>query len=118
MGRDDSEPELSDGDLIKALKALADPTRFRIMQAIADAGELSCGQACDLFDVSQPTISHHLKVLADAELLIRRTEGKHHFTSVNHALLGRLGALLPTRLAPGTARRKSKKEPSRASRTS
>ena len=90
---------MNDHEIVRALKALADPTRFRMVQEIAVAGELSCGEVAKRFDVSQPTVSHHLKILADSGLLIRRTEGKLHFTSVNAALLRRLGELLPVRLS-------------------
>src|SRR4051812_40905081 len=96
------EASMNDRELIRALKALADPTRFRMIQEIAAAGELSCGQIAEHFDVSQPTISHHLKILTDADILTRRSEGKHHFTSVNHALLSRLIELLPGRLSAST----------------
>lgn len=102
---------MDDGQLIRALKALADPTRFRMVQEIAAAGELSCGQIAEYFDVSQPTISHHLRVLAEAEILLRRSEGKHHFTSVNSALLAQITELLPTRLSPGAKRNFGKKSP-------
>ena len=91
---------LDDGGLVRALKALGDATRFRMTQEIAAAGELSCGQVADLFDVSQPTISHHLKILIEAGVLVVRNEGKHHYTAVNRALLASLGELLPLRLAP------------------
>ena len=60
---------LDDGALVRALKARGYTTRFRMTQAIAAAGELSCGQVADLFDVSQPTISHHLRILRDAGLV-------------------------------------------------
>lgn len=99
----DDPRSLTDRELIRVLKALADPTRFRMVQEVAIAGELSCGQVAEHFDVSQPTISHHMKVLMDAGVLTSRTEGKHHFTSVNAALLGSLGALLSTRLDPPPA---------------
>jgi ArsR family transcriptional regulator len=94
--------EVSDRELIRALKALADPTRFRMVQEIAQAGELSCGEVAARFDVSQPTISHHLKILLDAGLLLQRTEGKHHYTSVNRALVSNLVAVLPKRLGAPT----------------
>jgi DNA-binding transcriptional ArsR family regulator len=90
---------LDDAALVRALKALGDATRFRMTQEIAAAGELSCGQVADLFDVSQPTISHHLKILTEAGVLTVRNEGKHRYTSVNRALLVALGELLPSRLA-------------------
>jgi ArsR family transcriptional regulator, arsenate/arsenite/antimonite-responsive transcriptional repressor len=99
MGRAKLERDLSDRDLIRALKALADPTRFRMVQEIAAAGELSCGEVAERFDVSQPTISHHLKILLQAGLLVQRTEGKHHYTSVDRPLLASLVAILPKRLS-------------------
>jgi ArsR family transcriptional regulator len=107
MGGAQVEEDVSDRDLIRALKALADPTRFRMVQEIAGAGELSCGQVAERFDVSQPTISHHLKILLEAGLLVQRTEGKHHFTSVDRALLANLVAVLPKRLAAPTRKKRS-----------
>ncbi len=104
----DGAPALSDDDLLRVLKALADPTRFKITQEIAIAGELSCGQVQELFDVSQPTISHHLKVLQDAGVLVRRAEGKHHYTSVNRALVVAVADLLPVRLGPDARRKRAR----------
>jgi DNA-binding transcriptional ArsR family regulator len=101
--------EISDRHLIRALKALADPTRFRMVQEIAAAGELSCGAVAERFDVSQPTISHHLKVLMDAGLLVQRTEGKHHFTSVDRALVANIVSLLPERLGSPASRTAKKR---------
>jgi DNA-binding transcriptional ArsR family regulator len=96
---------MNDRDMVRALRALADPTRFRMVQEIAAAGELSCGQVAELFDVSQPTISHHLKVLGDAGILVRRQEGKQHFTSVDKALLTQLVETLPAHLLPRSKRK-------------
>ena len=67
------------------LKALADPTRLRLVSFIAAQGcESVC--ACDLVDevgLSQPTVSHHLKKLVDAGLLVREQRGKWaHYTVV------------------------------------
>jgi ArsR family transcriptional regulator, arsenate/arsenite/antimonite-responsive transcriptional repressor len=53
-----------------AFKALADPVRLRLLSIIASAGDEMC--VCDItpqFDVSGPTISHHLKVLREAGLV-------------------------------------------------
>jgi ArsR family transcriptional regulator, arsenate/arsenite/antimonite-responsive transcriptional repressor len=59
------------------LKALADPVRLRLMSMVlSHEGAEAC--VCDLndaFDLSQPTISHHLKVLHDAGLLGREKRG-------------------------------------------
>jgi ArsR family transcriptional regulator, arsenate/arsenite/antimonite-responsive transcriptional repressor len=98
MRHAEPDRDLSDRELVRALKALADPTRFRMIQEIAQAGELSCGEVTERFDVSQPTISHHLKILVDAGLLVQRAAGKQHYTSVDRARLHDLVATLPKRL--------------------
>lgn len=62
--------ENAENKLIGGLKALADPTRLAIFRLIAAQEDAIC--VCDIvarFDVSQPTISHHLKVLREAELI-------------------------------------------------
>ena len=92
--------ELDDQALVQALRALGDPTRFRMVQEIAAGGELCCGEVAERFDVTQPTISHHLKVLCVARLLSVRNQGKHRYISVNQPLLSSLVDLLPARLMP------------------
>ncbi len=100
---------MDDVTLVKVLKALADAKRFRMVQQIAEAGELSCGQVGERFDLSQPTISHHLKILVEAGVLLTRTAGQHHFISVNTTLLHDLAGMLPTTLTS------SRRKPRRAS---
>jgi ArsR family transcriptional regulator len=91
---------MGDKELLRALKALADPKRFRMVQDVSAAGELSCGQIAEAFPLSQPTISHHLKILTDAGILVVRQEAKHHFISVDQALVGRVAELVKARLSP------------------
>ena len=59
------------------LKALAEPVRLRLMSLIAShaGGEACVCELNDAFDLSQPTISHHLKVLHDCGLLDREKRG-------------------------------------------
>ena len=59
------------------LKALADPVRLRLMSLVLshEGGEACVCDLNDAFDLSQPTISHHLKVLHDAGLLDREKRG-------------------------------------------
>src|SRR6516162_606422 len=54
--------------------ALADPTRRAILTRLAD-GEATVAELAEPFDMSQPAISQHLKVLEDAGLVARRVEG-------------------------------------------
>lgn len=78
------------------LKALADPTRLRLLSRIAAQGcDAVC--ACDLLDelgISQPTVSHHLKKLVDAGLLTREQRGRWaHYTVVREAFADLSGFL-------------------------
>lgn len=78
------------------LKALADPVRLRLMSIVAshDGGE-AC--VCDLlacFELSQPTISHHLKVLHTAGLLEREKRGTWVYYRVRPEVLTDLASLL------------------------
>ena len=78
------------------LKALADPVRLRLLSLVASyAGQEAC--VCDLndaFDLSQPTISHHLKVLHEIGLLDRTKRGVWVYYRVRADALADLGALL------------------------
>lgn len=56
-------------DLAERFRALADPTRVAIVNRLAGAGELCVCDLTGAFDLSQPTISHHLRVLRDAGLV-------------------------------------------------
>jgi ArsR family transcriptional regulator, arsenate/arsenite/antimonite-responsive transcriptional repressor len=85
--------------LAQVFKALADPVRLRLFSLIAsyDGGE-AC--VCDLtpaFDVSQPTISHHLKVLREAGLIDSERRATWIYYRVQPDVLSRLSDLL----APG-----------------
>jgi ArsR family transcriptional regulator len=78
------------------LKALADPVRLRLMSLVAShPGGETC--VCDLngpFDLSQPTISHHLKVLHDSGLLDREKRGVWVYYRARTEALASLGALI------------------------
>jgi ArsR family transcriptional regulator len=73
--------------LVKIAKALADPTRQKMLRQIRTGGEVNCSQICDNFDLSQPTISHHLKMLAAAGLIRCRKEGQFHVMSADEDVL-------------------------------
>ncbi|TDT97731.1 ArsR family transcriptional regulator [Streptomyces sp. 846.5] len=93
--------EESAADLARMFKALSDPVRLRLLSLIAshEGGE-AC--VCDLtgpFDVSQPTISHHLKVLREAGLVGSERRGTWVYYWVLPQALAKLSALLQ---APAT----------------
>lgn len=82
--------------LAHVFKALADPTRVRLLSMIAAAeGAEAC--ICDLTEplaLSQPTVSHHMKQLVDAGLVSREQRGKWAYFRVIDSALERIAAIL------------------------
>jgi ArsR family transcriptional regulator len=78
------------------LKALADPVRLRLVSIVAasEGGEACVCDLNDAFDLSQPTISHHLKVLHEAGLLDRTKRGVWVYYAVRREVLADLAALI------------------------
>jgi len=75
-------------------KALGDPARVRIVNLIATSGGAVC--ACDFNDalgLAQPTVSHHLKKLADAGLLEREQRGKWAYFSLKRDAVEKLAVV-------------------------
>ncbi|RFA18269.1 ArsR/SmtB family transcription factor [Subtercola boreus] len=84
--------------LARSLKALADPSRLRLLSLVAahEGGE-AC--VCDLTDplgLSQPTVSHHLKVLVDAGYLSVQKRGTWHYYGLVPGALDSAAGLLAT----------------------
>ncbi len=88
--------------LSRQFAALADPVRLRLVSLLATAdGGAVC--ACDLVEPvakSQPTVSHHLKVLSDAGLLTSERRGRNVWYAVVPAALEVLRTSLAPRFAP------------------
>lgn len=66
----------------KAFKALADPNRRKILQLLNDK-DLTAGEIADYFEISKPSISHHLNILTNAELVLREKKGQNVIYSIN-----------------------------------
>jgi len=80
-------------------KALADPARVKLLSLIAAAAD---GEACicDLtapLGLTQPTVSHHMKLLVDAGIVTRDQRGKWAYYRVNHEALDRIAAAVSPR---------------------
>jgi ArsR family transcriptional regulator len=63
-------------------KALGDETRLTIFAAIAERGQMNCGEIVSLQGVTPATVSHHLKALAQAGLIECRREGQFVFSKI------------------------------------
>jgi len=78
------------------LKALADPVRLRLMSLVAshEGGEACVCDLSEAFDLTQPTISHHLKVLHECGLLDREKRGVWVYYRARTDALANLAALI------------------------
>jgi ArsR family transcriptional regulator len=90
--------------LARMFKALGDPTRVKLLSMIAAASdEGAC--ACDLTEpvgLSQPTVSHHLKILVEAGLTTREQRGKWAYYRVAPEVLDSLASALRSSGATGS----------------
>lgn len=73
----------------KILKALSDPKRLKIVSMLSE-GELCAGSILESFQVSQPTLSHDMKLLIESGLIADRREGKRVIYSVNREAMDAL----------------------------
>lgn len=91
------DPGMGDGDaavVAERFKALADATRVRLLNLLIRNPELC---VCDLnanFDLSQPTISHHLGILRKAGLVDSDVRGRWAYYKVNRQAVAELGSIL------------------------
>ena len=85
-------------EMATVFKALGDPVRLRLFSMIASgpSGEVCVCDLTPAFDLSQPTISHHLKLLKQAGLVDSERRGTWVYYWVLPAALDRLGAFLRT----------------------
>lgn len=65
-----------------AFKALSDPTRRKILQLLKER-DLSAGEIADQFNISKPSISHHLSILKQAKLVQDERQGQSIVYSLN-----------------------------------
>ena len=90
-------PAAAAEQLARGFAALGDPVRLRLLSLLATSGDAVC--ACDLVEPvakSQPTVSHHLKVLREAGLVTSQKRGVNVWYAVVPAALEQLRATLGT----------------------
>ena len=78
---------------VDSLKALADQNRIRIVEMLSQR-EMCAIELLGQLEISQPTLSHHMKVLALASIVRTRKTGAQVFYTVNRERLAELSALL------------------------
>ncbi len=70
----------------EAFKALADPTRRRVLELLR-AEDLTAGEIADHFDMTKPSLSHHLSALKNAGLVDAERDGQNIIYSLNTSVL-------------------------------
>ena len=75
--------------MAKVFKALADPKRVQVLDLLSD-GEICACTLLEHFHISQPTLSHDMKLLIDAGVVKRRRDGKRILYSLNTEALKRM----------------------------
>jgi ArsR family transcriptional regulator len=86
----------------RVAKALADPRRFGILEAVANQSQETCGRTlCRCLPIAQPTVSHHLKELINAGLVEARREGQYIFYAARAETLERYMDELRRRVLAG-----------------
>jgi ArsR family transcriptional regulator len=85
-------------DLARLLKALADPTRLRLVSMVAahEGGEACVCELTEPLGLTQPTISHHLKILMDAGIFTRDKRGVWAYYALVPAAMDALATVLST----------------------
>lgn len=76
-----------------ALKALSDPNRLVIIELLKEGEHCAC-KILEKLDILQPTLSHHMKVLCEAELVLGRKSGKWMQYSLNYDKFNELKELM------------------------
>jgi ArsR family transcriptional regulator len=87
-------------DMIAFCKALGDETRQRILEILQKEGEKCVSDLVEVFNVSQPTISHHLHFLKQANLVVSRRDGKQIYYRVNQENITECCGMLFAKLVP------------------
>lgn len=76
-------------DYAMIFKALGDKTRLEIVKMLSDGEKCAC-KLLEKFEITQPTLSHHMKILCDCGLVIGRKEGKWTHYSISCDVLSEL----------------------------
>ena len=83
-----------DADQISSLcKALGEPNRLKIVQMLSDREQCACVML-EKFNITQPTLSHHMKILCESGVVVARKDGKWTYYAIDKARGDAAAALL------------------------
>ena len=81
-------------NIVVQLNALADKNRLMIIEEISKKGIINCTEAEDIIGLSQPTTSHHIKILIDAGIIKTKKNGRCLDMSIDKATLQKISKML------------------------
>ena len=100
---------MNESDIAAICKALGDENRVKIIKMLT-GGKLCACRILDAFNISQPTLSHHIKILIDCNLVNSQKEGKWTYYSINSKkFLDFKNAVSKFACKPATAKKASAK---------
>ena len=82
-------------DIALICKALSDSNRLEIIKMLAEGEKCAC-KLLEKFDITQPTLSHHMKILSDVGLVNTRKEGKWSHYSINNEVIRKFNDFFKT----------------------
>ena len=74
----------------QVMRAMSDRTRRDILALLRKNGKLSAGDIANKYDITQATVSHHLSLLTEAELVISEKKGKYIYFEINTSVVQEL----------------------------
>lgn len=88
---------MKDYEFIQLCKALSDENRLKIIKMLMEEEKCGC-KLLECFNITQPTLSHHMKILVDCGLVKDRKEGKWHHYSIQKDYLENIKAYIEREL--------------------
>ncbi|SMC72928.1 DNA-binding transcriptional regulator, ArsR family [Oscillospiraceae bacterium] len=104
--------EERDEEQLRRLSMLAEPMRMRILRLLAANGSMRAKDILEDFSVTQPTLSHHMNILIDADLVRAQKDGRCIWYSINNATVRSLTDMLGE-LTDGSLAASAKAAPSK-----
>ena len=86
--------ELEQSFYEKAISAVADPIRIRILQEILQKGYVRCCDVVEITGLSQPTCSHHIKLLVEGSLVVSQKDGRYNNFTINKENFSKLAEFI------------------------
>jgi len=87
-------------ELINAVAVIAEPVRIQILRLIASRGELRAKDILPKFDITQPTLSHHMAILEEHALVSARKDGRCVYYSINKKTFTAINSFFHDFIAP------------------